>query len=129
MNNKRSLKDRIIRSVFVYETKKTSFETIGKISILILSLFVILVFGGVVSDIYAENGLGTVLIEFASRGEYSLMRIRELGGIYINEIPLWVFLSCLFGFMMGCILSISLIRNWSLVSRKVKSLVSFWFSL
>jgi hypothetical protein len=129
MNNKKSLKQKIIRSVFMYETKKTTFETLSKIVILFISLCVMVVFGGVLFDIYTESELVEMLKGFITRGEFSFMKFTEIGNVIMNEVPQWIFLLYLFGILLGCILIVSIIKNWSSLSHKVRSMVRYWFSL
>lgn len=129
MNTQKTLKQKIIHSVFVYETKKTTFETFSKIGVLFLSFIIIVIFGGVTYDIYTENELGDVLVNIISKGEYSFMKMKELLTIIFNEIPNWILFTYLFGITLGCILLVLIIKNWSLVIHKVRSLFHYWFNL
>ncbi|MFH0773642.1 MAG: hypothetical protein V1922_05020 [bacterium] len=129
MKNKKSLKEKIIQSIFIYETKKITFETMCKVVILLVSLTIIIVFGSVIYDIYVENELGELIEGFIAMREYSFLRIKEMGTVILSEIPHWILLSCLFGVILGCILILSIIRNWSSVSHKVRSFARYWFNL
>ncbi len=129
MNNKKSLKERIVQSVYLYETKRITFETINKMLILLASLSILIVFGGVIFDIYSENELGDLIGNLEASGEYTLTKIKEMGMVFFNEIPQWVFIVYIFGLLLGCILAISIIRNWSKVSHRVRSLVVYWFKI
>jgi hypothetical protein len=128
-NKKKSLDEKIVHSVFLYETKKTTLETIGKIGILFMSFITIIVFGGVILDIYTENELSDLFRGFIANGEYSYLKLKELGDVIVNEIPLWITVSCIFGIALGCILIVSIIKNWSTIVHKTRSLAHYWFSL
>lgn len=129
MNTQNTLKQKIIRSIFVYETKKTTFETIGKIGFLFLSFIIVVIFGGVMHDIYTENELGDLFAHLVLKGEYSFIKMKELFAVIFNEIPNWILFAYLFGVVLGCILLVLIIKNWSEVVHKVRSLFHYWFNL
>jgi len=113
--------------VYEYEAKKITGEMIVQLGILSVSLIIILIFGGVIFDIYAENEWGSLIGDFRVTGIYSISKIREMGLVVLNEIPNWIFLTYIFGIIVGCILVVSVIQNWSRVSHRVRSLFHYWF--
>lgn len=120
MNRKITLKDKIVRSIFIYEVRKVMIETFFKLGIFLTSLFIIAVFGGVIFDIFSENELGEVI---------GSTNVKDMISILYNEIPQWVTLGYVFGILLGCILILSIIKNWSYISLKLRSIVKYWFSL
>ncbi len=126
MNKKSILKEKIVRSIFLYETKKITFETIAKFSILLISILILIIFGGVIVDIYTENELGDILGNVLMSGEQSMMKIRDTYFVFSSEIPLWVVAIYILGFLLGCILIISIIKNWDTLSHKMRSLTRYW---
>jgi len=113
MKNKNSLQQKIVNSVFAFETKRLINESIIKICLLLLSLGIILVFGGVIGDIFSENQMGSLLMG-------------ELGTIIFEEIPLWIFIAYLIGLGMGSVLIGIVIMNRNLLITKIKSIIFHW---
>lgn len=129
MEDKITLKDKIVQSVFIYETKRLTIETILKIVILLISVGIILIFGGVIGDIFVESEMGGLLGDFMKAKEYSYSKILELSSVVFGEIPQWLVLSYVVGLLLGCILMVSIVKNWKSISRKVCSIVHYWFKL
>jgi hypothetical protein len=127
MNNKKSLKDKIIQSVFVYETKKTAAESIFKIITFLILIGIILVFGGVITDIFIESEFGSLISDFIKAKEYSYSKFTELGTVLFGEIPQWVLGFYIVGLILGCILIVSIIRNRKSILHKFNSIVRYWF--
>lgn len=123
MKDKKTLKEKIIQSVFVYETKRLTVDSIIKIAILLVSGGMILVFGGVISDMIVESEMGELF------KEYSHTNFGEISGVVFREIPQWLIVSYAVGLVGGCILIGTVIKNWKTVSHKVRSLVCYWLSL
>lgn len=122
MKGKKTLKEKIVQSVFIYETKKFTFETVIKLVVLLISIGMIIVFGGVINDIYTENEMGGI-------GEYSYSKMLELGGVITNEMPPWLLILYGIGLILGCILIVSVIKNKKSISHKIRSLICYWFKL
>lgn len=129
MENKRTLKEKIIQSVFVYETKKITIDSIIKIAILLLSGGIILILGGVISDMIGESEIAGLIGDFIKENEYSYSTFRELSSVLIGEIPLWLITLYIIGLALGCILIVSVIKNRKSISHKICSLVRYWFTL
>lgn len=116
MKDNKSLKDMIIEKVFIYETKQLTYEAIIKSILLFLSVVVIIVFGGVIGDIFTENELGGLMLG-------------EMGSVIFDEIPGWVFIAYLSGLTLGCILIGVVIKNRKLLHHKIKSIIQYWFHI
>lgn len=129
MKNKRTLKEKIIQSVFVYETRKITIDSIIKIAILLLSGGTILILGGVISDMIVESEMAGLIGEFMKEKEYSYSTFRELSSVLVGEIPLWLIVLYAVGLALGCILIVSVIKNRKSISHKICSLVRYWFTL
>jgi hypothetical protein len=129
MKNKRTLKEKIIQSVFVYETKKITIDSIIKMAILLLSGGTILILGGVISDMIVESEMAGLIGEFMKEKEYSYSTFRELSSVLVGEIPLWLIVLYTVGLALGCILIVSVIKNRKSISHKICSLVRYWFTL
>lgn len=127
MRDKRSLNEKIIHSVFAYETTKLTLESLFKIAILTVSTITILIFGGLISDVFIENEMGVLFGDFIKAKEYSYTRILELSGTVLKEIPLPLIWFYLLGLAVGCILVVSIIKNRKLVWHTICSLVGYWF--
>lgn len=129
MKDKKTLKEKIIQSVFVYETKKITIDSIIKIAILLVSGGIILIFGGVISDLISENEIGELIGDFMKEKEYTYSTLRELSSVLFGEIPQWLIILYAVGLVLGCILIVVVIKNWRAVSHKIRSLVRYWFAL
>ena len=129
MKNRKTLKERIIQSVFVYETKKITMDTILKAIIFIVSSGIILVFGGVIADMIIESEIGVLLHDFIKESDFSRLTLLELMSVIFGEIPQWLFWLYITGLILGCILTLSIIRNWKSISHKIRSLFHYWFNL
>lgn len=116
MKDKKTLKDKIVEGVFIYETKRFSYETLFKVIILLISAGTLLVFGGVIWDIFTENEMGGLLVG-------------EIGSIIFEEIPAWVFLVSITGLITGCILIGLVIKNRKLLYHKIISIFNYWAHL
>ena len=116
MKDKKTLKEKIVEGVFVYETKRFTFETFLKVFILCISGATILIFGSVIGDIFVENEMGA-------------LRLGEIGNVIFEEIPVWIFIVYLAGLIVGCILIWTVIKNRKLLFHKIKSLFNYWFHL
>ncbi len=129
MKDKKTLKEKIIQSVFVYETKRITVDSIIKIAILLVSGGIMLVFGGVISDMIVESEIGGLIGDFMKEKEYTYSTLRELSGVLFGEIPQWLIVSYAVGLLLGCILIVVVIKNWKTVLHKIRSLVRYWFNL
>jgi len=129
MKDKKKLKNKIVQSIFMYETKRLTIETVIKTIILLISGGIILVFGGVITDISVENEMGGLMGDFLKSKDYSVSKILELSNVVLTEIPRWVVLSYAIGLVLGCILILSIIRNWKPISHKIRSIVHYWLKL
>ena len=129
MKDKKTLKEKIIQSVFVYETKRLTVDLIIKTAILLVSGGMILVFGGIISDMIVESEIGGLIGDFMKEKEYTYSTLRELSGVLFGEIPQWLIVLYAGGLILGCILIGTVIKNWKAVSHKTRSLVRYWFNL
>lgn len=129
MKDKKTLKEKIIQSIFVYEIKKLTVDSIMKIVILLVSGGMIIIFGGVISDLIGESEIGELIGDFMKEKEYTYTTLRELSGVLFGEIPQWLILLYMIGLVLGCILIGTIIKNWKAVSHKVRSLARYWFNL
>ena len=129
MKNKKTLKEKIIQSIFVYETKKLTVDSIMKIVILLVSGGIVIIFGGVISDLVGESEIGGLIGDFMKEKEYTYTTLRELSGVLFGEIPQWLIILYIVGLVLGCILIGTIIKNWKAVSHKVRSLARYWFTL
>lgn len=129
MNNRKTLKEKIVQSVFVYETKQITVDTALKLLILSISAGIILIFGGVIGDLFIESEMGGLISDFMKAKEYSYSKIHELSSIFLSEIPNWLMLFYVIGVLLGCILVISIVKNGKSISRKMRSIVRYWFKI
>jgi len=129
MKDKKTLKEKIIQSVFIYETKRITTETAIKIVVLFISIGTILIFGGVIGDIFVESEMGGLFRDFIKAREYSSSAIIELSTVVLGEVPQWLFILYAVGLLLGCILIASIIKNWKSISHKTSSIVCYWFKL
>lgn len=113
MNKNKSLKDKIIESVFIYETKKSTFDVGGRLIILLLSITLILIFGGIIGDIFLENEMGS-------------LKGWEMKSVLIKEIPLWILAVSSVGILSVFILLVSIIKNRLIIVHKIISLYTYW---
>lgn len=129
MKNKKTLKEKIIQSIFVYETKRLTVDSIIKITILLLSGGIIIIFGGIISDLIGESEIGGLIGDFMKEKEYTYATLRELSSVLFGEIPQWLIILYVVGLVLGCILIGTIIKNWKAVSHKARSLARYWFNL
>ena len=129
MKDKKTLKEKIIQSVFVYETKRLTVDSIIKTAILLVSGGIMLVFGGVISDMIVESEIGGLIGDFMKEKEYTYSTLRGLSDVLFGEIPQWLIVLYAGGLILGCILIGTVIKNWKAVSHKTRSLVRYWFNL
>lgn len=127
MSNRKTLKEKIVQSVFVYETKRMTVHTVVKLLILLISVGIILVFGGVIGDLFTEGEMSGLIGEFIKVKEYSYSKIIELGSVIFGEIPQWLIFFYIGGVLLGCILIMSIVKNGKLIVRKVRSIAHYWF--
>lgn len=129
MKNKKTLKKKIIQSIFVYETQRLTVDSIIKLVILLISGGMIIIFGAVISDLIGESEIGGLIGDFIKEKEYTYATLRELSGVLFGEIPQWLIILYIIGLGLGCILIGTIIKNWKAVSHKIRSLVRYWFNL
>lgn len=129
MKDKKTLKEKIVQSVYMYETKKLTVETVIKIATLCLSGGIILIFGGVISDMFIESEIGILFNDFMKTGDFSSNTLLELFGVLFGEIPQWLFGLYIIGLVLGGILIASIVKNWNSIFHKSRSLFHYWFNL
>lgn len=129
MKNKKTLKEKIIQSVFVYETARLTFDAAIRMIMLILSAFIILVFGEIVIELITESNMAGLIKDFMDAKEYSFTMFGELGDIILKEIPAWLLGYYFAGLILGCILIASIIRNRKSLFHKARSLMNYWLKV
>jgi len=129
MKKNKSLEDKIVQGIYIFETKRVSHQLIIRFILLLLIIFSILVFGGVIGDLLQENGISNLIEEFVANGEYTYFKANELLHVFMRETPTWLITSYSLGFMFGIVLIISLIKNRKVYYHKLKSLIQYWSHL
>ena len=129
MSNRKPLKEKIVQSIFIYETKRMTLNTVVKLLLLLIAAGIILIFGGVIRDLFTEGEMGGLISDFIKVKEYSYSKILELSSVIFGEIPQWLIFFYIVGVLLGCILIISIVKNRKLILRKVRSIAHYWFKV
>lgn len=129
MKKNKSLEDRIVRDVYMFETKRTSLQVATRLVLLVLFGISVLIFGGVLGDLFYENDLYSLIQDCLDAGEYTYLRMNNVMNVFLHEAPVWLVVLAASGSLGVVVLFISLVKNRKVYYHKLRSLIAYWFSL
>lgn len=113
----------------MFETKRTSFQVVTRLVLLVLFGITVLIFGGVLGDLFYENDLYSLIQDCLDAGEYTYLRMNNVMSVFLHEAPVWLVVLAASGSLGVVVLFISLVKNRKVYYHKLKSLIVYWFSL
>lgn len=128
MKTSPSLNEKIVQGVYTFETKRTSGQLIIRFGLMLFAGAVILVFGGVLGDLFQESEIYSLIHEYIQTDGFSFIKINELLYIFFKETPIWLIIMYLAGVIGGVVLLFSLIKNRRVYYHRLKSLIIYWTS-
>lgn len=123
----KKLEDKILKKVFVFETKKTTSEMVSKIAVFVILGFLIFIFAAVIIDILNEQKMFDLFELFQENFEVVRRYFFEVFYTFYQGIPKIILYILLFLVLILITLIYLFIKNFAYLKNRIKSIIKFWF--
>ena len=119
----KSLEKKILKKVYFWEAKRTAFDLILKIILFFSSGLFLLILGEIFIEILKEQKTLDLLNFFSE--DFEVVKKYFLDNVFIFwlEIPKFLLLLILFFLVLFSLIILTLIKNFSIIKNKIKSLI------
>jgi len=123
----KKIEDKIIKKVFVYETKKTFFQGILKIVFFIIISFLTVIIGQAAYEIIKESGSLDFVAIFGEDIEIIQKNLGDSMYVFFQETPKLLILLIFIGLAALIYLVLTFVKKYPIIRNRVKALLKFWF--
>ena len=122
----KKLEDKIIKRVFVFETKKAFIEIVAKFVLIIALGFFAYIFALVIIDILHEQAAFDLFQIFSEDMEVVRKYIFEAATTFYHELPKLISIFFLAIFIALAALLFFIVKNFSYFKKRIRAIVKFW---
>lgn len=122
----KNLEDRILKKVYVMETKKTSFSLLAKVVLFMMSGFVAFLFTQVLLEIFIEEKTFDLLEIFGDDWEVISKHMGDILFVVFQETPKFILAVAVLSGLVLLLVVLTFIRNFGMMKHKLAALFKYW---
>lgn len=122
----KTLEDRILKKVYVMETKNTSLSLISKIMLILLSGFTAFIFTQVLVDIFIEEKTFDILEIFRENWEVVSRHLGDIAAVFFQETPKSVLAVMFVSSGVFLLAVLTFLGNFGKMRHKLAALLKYW---
>lgn len=122
----KKLEDKIIDSVYRFETKKTGLQIISNIVIMLCVGFVVFIFASLTIDYFSQLHTVDVLEIFTDGMDTVMNNVGNIMNIIYYETPKRLVTLLLISSLLLFYILLTFVTNFESMSKKIQSIIRFW---
>lgn len=122
----KTLEDRILKKVYVMETRKTSLSLVSRFLIILLSGFCAFIFTQVLYEVLSEERTFDVFQIFSENWEVVSRHLGDIASVLIHETPKSVFAVIIVSALVFLVAVLTFVRNFGKMKHKLAALLRYW---